>query len=150
MRTLILIDNNVDDLQFMKEAISSVDPHVQNLSFVYADEAIKALQHDLIVKPEAIFININMPAKSGFKCFLELRNNETFNDVPIFVYAPIIKAEVVESLKDSGATMTFERPNTIRGWKETMNVMLNSISSSQAFTHPMDVYSAAEVLALNK
>jgi response regulator RpfG family c-di-GMP phosphodiesterase len=150
MRTLILIDNNVDDLQFMKEAISSVDPYVQNLSFIYADEVLKALQHDLIVKPDTIFININMPAKSGFKCFLELRNNEAFNDVPIFVYSPRITSEIVESLKDSGATMTFEKPNTIRGWKEKMNELLNSISNSHASTHPMEVYNTAEVLALNK
>ena len=127
MRTLILIDSNRDDLQFMKEAISSVDPDIQSLSFIYAEEAMKALCHDLVVKPDTIFINISMPAKTGVKCFLELRNMETFNDVPIIVYAPKITSEIVESLKDSGATMTFEKPATIRGWKDAMNEMLNSV-----------------------
>jgi CheY-like chemotaxis protein len=149
MRTLILIDNNKDDLQFMKEAISSVDPHIQSLSLIFADEAMKALQRDLVVKTDAIFININMPAKSGLKCFLELRNNDTFNDVPIIVYAPRITSEIVESLKDSGATMTFEKPNTIRGWKETMDGILNSIPIPQPATLT-GIYDRSEVLQMNK
>jgi response regulator RpfG family c-di-GMP phosphodiesterase len=149
MRTLILIDNNQDDLQFMKEAISSVDPHVQSLSFIYADEAMKALRHDLVVKPDTIFINVNMPAKSGLKCFLELRNNDIFNDVPIIVYAPRITSEIVESLKDSGATMTFEKPNTIRGWKETMNGILNSVPVPQS-ANLIDIYDPSAILQVNK
>ena len=149
MRILILVDNNKDDLQFMKEAISSVDPHIQSLSFIYADEAMKALHHDLIVKPDAIFININMPAKSGLKCFLELRNNETFHDVPIIVYAPKITSEILESLSTSGATLTFEKPNTIRGWKETMSEMLNSVPIAQS-AKLVDFYDPSEILQVNR
>jgi response regulator RpfG family c-di-GMP phosphodiesterase len=128
MRTIILIDSNKDDLQFMKEAISSVDPYINSLSFIYAEEAMTALVHDLVVKPDTIFININMPANMGLKCFLELRSMETFNNVPVVVYGPKITSEIVESLKDSGATLTFERPATIRGWKDVMNEILNSIN----------------------
>jgi response regulator RpfG family c-di-GMP phosphodiesterase len=149
MRTLILIDNNNDDLQFMREAISSVDPHIQSLSFIYADEAVDALQRDLVVKPDTIFININMPAKSGLKCFLELRRNNIFNDVPIIVYAPRITSEIVESLKDSGAIMTFEKPNTIRGWKETMNGILNSVPVAPS-DNLIDIYDPSVILQVNK
>lgn len=149
MRTLILIDSSKDDLQFMKEAISSVDPHIQSLSFVYAEEALKALYHDLIIKPDTIFININMPAKSGLKCFLELRSNDTFNDVPIVVYAPKITSEIRESLNDSGATMTFERPSTIRGWKEVMSGVLNSIPH-RSNGQPAGFHDSRELSALNK
>jgi CheY-like chemotaxis protein len=150
MRTLLLIDNNKDDLQFMKEAISSVDPFIQSLSFVYADEAMKALHHNLIVKPDIIFININMPAKSGLKCFLELRNTETFNDIPIFVYASKITAEIAESLKDAGATIAFEKPNTIRSWKESINDILNAVPNSQVSNPAIEVYYSRETVASNK
>jgi DNA-binding NarL/FixJ family response regulator len=112
----------------MKEAISSVDSSIQCLSFIYAEEAMNALLQDLVIKPDTIFVNISMPAKMGLKTFLELRGIETFNEVPVVVYAPKITAEIVESLKDSGATLTFEKPTTIRGWKEVMNEVLNSIN----------------------
>lgn len=148
MRTLILIDDNKDDLQFMKEAISAVDPNIQSLSFIYADEAMTALLHDLVVKPDTIFINMNMPARTGLKCFLELRNMETFNDVPVVVYAPKITSEIVESLQDSGATLTFEKPATIRGWKEVMNEILNSVNHSDSDSRT--AYESHVELVLNK
>jgi response regulator RpfG family c-di-GMP phosphodiesterase len=149
MRTLILIDNNKDDLQFMKEAISSVDSSIQSLSFIYAEEAMTALLHDLVVKPDTIFINVNMPAKMGLKCFLELRSIEAFNDVPVVVYAPKITSEIVESLKDSGATLTFERPATMRGWKDVINEILNSVNQVDNNSHYGAYESHAEE-ALNK
>lgn len=131
MKTLILIDPNKDDLQFMKEAIFSVDPDIQCLSFVYAEEAMRALVNDLVIKPAAIFINLNMPRKNGLQCILELRTIQNYNDVPIFLYSPTIASGIREVLRDSGATMAFEKPNTIKGWKSVMNEMLNSVPDSQ-------------------
>jgi hypothetical protein len=65
------------------------------------------------------------------------------------VYAPRITSEIVESLKDSGATMTFEKPNTIRGWKETMNGILNSVPVPQS-ANLIDIYDPSAILQVNK
>lgn len=110
---------------------------------------MNALLQDLVIKPDTIFINISMPAKMGLKTFLELRGIETFNDVPIVVYAPKITSEIVESLKDSGATLTFEKPTTIRGWKEVMNEVLNSINHVEILADQVAFDDLTE-LVLNK
>jgi CheY-like chemotaxis protein len=127
MRTIILIDNNKDDLQFLKEAVAFVDADTQCLSFVYGDEAMLALKSGLLEKPYLIFMSLNMPGKNGIECLRMLRNSERFDDVPVILYAPRITSDVVESLTDLGIAMTFQKPNTIRGWKTVVLEMLTSV-----------------------
>ena len=127
MRTIILVDNSKDDLEFLKEAIATIDPDTQCLSFVYGDEAMFALNSGLLEKPYAIFMSLNMPGKNGLECLSMLRSCERFDDVPVMLYAPRITSDVVESLTNLGITMTFQKPNTIRGWKTVVLEMLTSI-----------------------
>lgn len=129
MRMIILIDNNKDDLQFMKEAINFVDADVQCLSLVYGEEAVNALINEVVERPDAIFMNLNMPGKNGLQCLGMIRTNRKFDDLPVAVYAAKISTDVIETLKDLGMTMSFEKPNTIREWKMVMREMLNSIQS---------------------
>ncbi len=127
MKTIVLIDTNKDDLQFMKEALASIDSGIQCLSFVFPDESVKALMNDVVKKPDVIFMNLNMRGKNGIQCLTELRSNGRFEDVPVVLYAPKITSEVMGSLSDLGAMMTFERPGTLRGWKTVIHEVLISI-----------------------
>ena len=129
MRTLVLIDNNTDDLLFIKEALASIDPDVQSLSFIYSEEAMAALTSKILDGPTAVFMNLNMPRRNGIQCLMELRSNPEFDALPVFLYAPKITIEVVEALKGSGITTAFEKPDTMLGWKKIIRAMLTSMDS---------------------
>lgn len=125
-----MIDNNKDDLQFMKEALASIDSDIQCLSFVYSEEALNAIMSKLLGGPDAVFMNLNMPRRNGIQCLMELRSDPAFNNLPVILYAPRITPDVVDALKGSGVTRAFEKPNTIVGWKRVMRQMLTSIDNS--------------------
>jgi CheY-like chemotaxis protein len=129
MRNLVLIDNNKDNLLFIKEALASNDPDVQCLSFIYSEEAMTALMSKMLDGPAAVFMNLNMPRRNGIQCLMELRSNSEFDTLPVFLYAPKITIEVVEALKGSGITTAFEKPDTMLGWKKIMREMLTSMDS---------------------
>src|SRR5918993_1171783 len=120
MTTLVLIDNNKDDLLFMKEALASIDSSIQCLSFVYSEEAMNAMKHKILDGPDAVFMNINMPRRNGIQCLMELRSNPTFENLPVILYGPRITIDILEALKGSGVTTAFEKPNTMLGWKKNM------------------------------
>ena len=124
-----MIDNNKDDLQFIKEALDSIDPDVQCLSFIYSEEAMNALMNKMLDGPAAVFMNLNMPRRNGIQCLMELRSNPAFDTLPVFLYAPKITIEVVEALKGSGNTTAFEKPDTMLGWKKIIREMLESMDS---------------------
>jgi response regulator RpfG family c-di-GMP phosphodiesterase len=127
MRTLILIDHNKDNLQFMKEALASIDDDIQCLSFVYAEEVIAALANETIETPTAIFMNFSTPGKNGAKFLQELRVHRQFEVLPVIFYVSKVTLEVMKLIENLGVTMTFEKPNTIRGWKNIMREMVNSV-----------------------
>ena len=129
MTTLVLIDNNKDDLLFMKEALASIDSSIQCLSFVYSEEAMNAMQHKILDGPDAVFMNINMPRRNGIQCLMELRSNPTFENLPVILYGPRITIDILEALKGSGVTTAFEKPNTMLGWKKMMKQMLFAIEN---------------------
>jgi len=131
MRNLILIDNNKDDLQFMKEALASADETIQCLSFVYSEEAMEAMMNSVVEKPHAVFMNLNMPRRNGIQCLMELRGSSTFASLPVILYASKITSDVVDTLKGSGNTLVFEKPKTIVAWKKIMSQMLTSIDRAE-------------------
>ena len=61
-KTVLIIDDDQDDLDIMKQAIQSIDPDLFCLSFIYPEEALKIILGDeFVVTPDYIFIDINMP-----------------------------------------------------------------------------------------
>ena len=98
-KTVVIIDDDSDDLEIMKEALSHVDSSLLCISFVYPDEAIRLLARELILLPDYIFIDINIPRISGQECLATLRKIKEFDDVPIIMYSTSMPSAVSELLK---------------------------------------------------
>lgn len=108
--TVVLIDDDPDDLDLMKEAISMVDPKLKCVSYIYPEEAMRALLNKRELLPGYIFIDINMPRMSGDKCLEVLRKESHFDPVVISLYSTSMPPAVTEALKTAGASHTFEKP----------------------------------------
>jgi CheY-like chemotaxis protein len=128
-RTVILIDDDQEDLDIMKEAIEVVDSTLRCMSFVYPQEALRVLlSNELAVPPDFVFIDINMPGMTGDKCLKALRNQKEFNDVVITLYSTSMPETVAEALKSAGANFVFEKPVRLKTYTE----ILKSIMSQKA------------------
>ena len=120
-KTIILIDDDPDDLDIMKQAIEAVDPQLFCVSFIYPDEAVKVLlRKEMLIRPDFIFIDINMPVMSGDKCLKALRQDRDFDTTPITLYSTAMPPAVSEALKHSGATHTFQKPVKLKGYVEVL------------------------------
>jgi CheY-like chemotaxis protein len=108
--TVVLIDDDPDDLDLMKEAIALVDSRLNCVSYVYPEEAMRVLLTKTDFLPRYIFIDINMPRMSGDKCLEALRKHPHFDPVVIALYSTSMPPAVTEALKIAGASYTFEKP----------------------------------------
>lgn len=125
-KTIILIDDDSDDLHIMKQAIETVDPNLFCISFIYPEEAIKVLlRKEMLMLPDFIFIDINMPVMSGDKCLKALRQDSDFNNISITLYSTAMPPAVSEALKYSGATHTFQKPVKLKGYVEILERIIN-------------------------
>ena len=109
-KTVVIIDDDSDDLEIMKEALNQVDSSLLCISFVYPDEAIRLLSKELILLPDFIFIDINIPRISGHECLYRLREIREFDGIPIIMYSTSMPPVVAQTLRSNGANFTFQKP----------------------------------------
>lgn len=126
-KTIILIDDDPDDIDIMKEAIQEFDASFHCESFTHADEAIKNLSKSNGGTPEYIFIDMNMPLVGGDKCLKEFRENPRFDGAVITMISTSMPENVSHSLKEAGADFTFQKPSRF----EALNTILKSVFSFQ-------------------
>ena len=110
-KTIILIDDDEDDLHIMKEAITEVDSTLMSISYINPEHALQAISNELTVIPDYFFIDINMAPFTGDKCLQELRRNPKFKDSVIAMFSTSIPKGVQAALMASGANFTFEKPD---------------------------------------
>lgn len=112
-KTVVIIDDDADDLDLMNQAFTMIDSTIQLVSFIYPDEAIRLLAKQLILVPDFIFIDINMQRLRGDECLEELRTVAHFKQTPIIMFSTSMPSDVAETLSDRGATYMFEKPTKL-------------------------------------
>lgn len=127
MKTIVLIDDNKDNLQFLREAICHEDSNMQCLSFVFGEEGVRALLDGFIERPYMVFIN--MAGSTGLQCLQKLRSSHRFDDLPVAAFAPQITGMLAAVLNESGLVFSFDKPHTIRDWKLAVREVFNSVQT---------------------
>jgi CheY-like chemotaxis protein len=110
-KTAILIDDDLDDLGFLEEAIKLVDSSVRCISYVFCDDAIDKIVNNFSHVPHYIFIDMNMPRLTGDQCLRELRKDPKLKHVLIAVLSTSMPSTVAIALQEDGANFTFQKPN---------------------------------------
>ena len=123
-KTVILIDDDQDDLDVMQDAVSQVDPTIQCRSFLYAEEALNVLTKELLIVPDYIFIDINMPRITGDVCLQKMRMVKELKHVPIIIYSTSLPESKAPELFELGASFTFEKPYTLSGYVSLLEQIL--------------------------
>lgn len=128
-KSVILIDHDPEDLDILKEVISSIDPAIVCISFIYPDEAVRVLlSREPVVVPDLIFIDINMPGVTGDKCLKALRKDIMFDNVLIAMYSTSMPEAVSDALKLLGANYTFEKPVRMARYTEIIEDVLSKLT----------------------
>ena len=109
-RTAVIIAEDQDDLDLMKEAIGEIDMSIVPISFQNPEEALHEITQKLIVLPDYIFIDINMPGIKADEILRRLRSIRNFDSVPITVLSTSMSLTEPRKYQNNGANFTFQKP----------------------------------------
>ncbi len=115
-KTVILIDDDRDDLELLLYVFKKVDSGIHCIPFDNPVTAIKELCHDEFPVPHCIFMDINMPLMSGHECLLQIRGIRGFEKIPIVMISTSMPDVAANKLKNNGATFAFEKPIGLNGY----------------------------------
>jgi CheY-like chemotaxis protein len=107
---ILCVDDDPDDLDLLREAIHEVSPASQCIFANSAQEALQLLENDLIVLPNLIFLDINMPVMNGRELFLILRRNKSFDAIRVVIYSTSSQRKDIDEFESMGAKFLVKPP----------------------------------------
>lgn len=100
---ILLADDDPDDRMFFQDALEELQVNATLREVSNGVELMKFLQGSLPLLPDVLFLDLNMPSKSGLECLSEIKKNEQLSQIPVFIYSTSANPDVVEMLYDLGA-----------------------------------------------
>lgn len=119
--TLFYVDDDDDDLGFFEEAVQTLghEVHLFNL----ADKMIEALNNPP-PSPSMVFLDLNMPGKSGFEIINEIRQSEMCKDLPIVVYSTAADFGTIKKCREHGANLYITKPTSMSALQRALKHVL--------------------------
>ena len=129
---LLLADDDADDCIFFREALEEL-PHATELVTVNDGvELMRLLSGDGETLPDAIYLDLNMPRKSGFECLLEIKQNEKLKHLPVIIFSTSFNPEVVNKLRHQGADYYIRKPADFSDLKKIISISLDLLSNGNS------------------
>lgn len=88
-RTVLLIDDDEDDLRMLEDALKLID---SNHQIIEAKDGMEGLQKLMQLKnkntlPCLIVLDINMPRIDGRQTFVSIKADETLSKIPVVIFS---------------------------------------------------------------
>jgi CheY-like chemotaxis protein len=106
-------DDDLDDQDFFKKALSRVDQSIHLITAINGEEALAKLFLFFNRIPDLIFLDVNMPRKSGLECLNEIKKNNRFEHTPIVMYSTSFQEKDIQESKFHGALDFFKKPTSL-------------------------------------
>lgn len=137
---ILLADDDSDDRELFQEAISEISSGIKVTAVRNGLELMQHLTSHGVPSPTLLFLDLNMPGKTGKQCLQEIRNNPKFKSLPVIMYSTSTLQKDISDTHTIGAHFYIRKPNSFRGAialiEKVFAVDFNLISANQ----PLDNY----------
>jgi DNA-binding response OmpR family regulator len=107
---ILLIDDDPDEWDIFNEALQEI---CDKCKCTYADGALDGLNMLRFIRPDVIFLDINMSKVNGFECLQRIKQVDNFSAVPVIIYSNGIQEETVAKATKMGAVACIRKPTGI-------------------------------------
>lgn len=118
---IMIADDDADDRDLFEDAITDANASVDSASDGF--ELMQMLKNGLTL-PDCIFLDLNMPEKSGKECLQEIRGHERLKHVPVIVYSTSSSKKDIDDTFELGANLYITKPNSFTELKNTVKSIL--------------------------
>ena len=122
---ILLAEDDEDDRLFFKEALEEIKVKTV-VDFVHdGSQLMTFLNQPGIRLPNVVFLDLNMPVKSGMECLIEIRKNTRLKDLAIAIYSTSSSEEDIEEAFVNGANVYIKKPNDFSMLKSSLSKVIS-------------------------
>ena len=123
--SILLADDDSDDCNFFKKALAEL-PLSTSLTILHDGEQLMSYlftySDDL---PDILFLDLNMPRKSGIECLQEIRNIQRLKDLSVAIYSTSASEQDIEETFVRGANVYIKKPSEFSTLKKILSEVIS-------------------------
>ncbi|REG90121.1 response regulator [Winogradskyella sediminis] len=123
---LALADDDEDDRLFFTEAFEELKVKSKVSLFKDGIELMDYLDDSNNAIPNLLFLDLNMPKKSGLECLKEIKASQRFKDMAIAIYSTSASEEDIENTFVIGANVYIKKPNDFEKLKKVLSEVVTT------------------------
>jgi CheY-like chemotaxis protein len=121
---LLIIDDDQDDVELFKEAVHELNPEISVWSAHDGSHGIKMLTDELVVLPDFIFLDVNMPIMGGQECLGKIKATSRLRAIPVFMYSTTRNDREIVQYQKLGAEDFIVKPSEFDKLKSVIKSIL--------------------------
>jgi len=119
VKHIFLAEDDEDDILLFNDILYDISKEINVTVSVNGVELMNLLKRSLTL-PKIIFLDLNMPLKNGFQCLQEIRSNDDWNGIKIFMYSTSAHPQQIEKAYQHGADLYFQKATNYTDFKELL------------------------------
>jgi CheY-like chemotaxis protein len=143
---ILLADDDDDDRYFFEEALGDLAIPTTLTTVVDGEELMQWLTAPAQTLPDVLFLDLNMPRKSGYECLTEIKGNPALAPLPVVILSTLFDTTITNRLYDNGAAHCMGKPTNHTELKtlirEALTLVAAQDQSPPATDYPVRVPSA--------
>jgi CheY-like chemotaxis protein len=137
---LLLADDDIDDCNFFEDALEDLPITVNLLTVNDGVHLMSFLLEKVNHLPDALFLDLNMPRKSGFECLSEIKSIDKLKELPVIIFSTSLNLEVVDLLYQKGADYYIRKPGEYSALKKLILEAVVLTSGKRSTQPPRDKF----------
>lgn len=118
--SVLLADDDEDDRYFFKQAFTELKLQINLYMVNDGVELMNYLTTTTTELPDMLFLDLNMPRKSGLECLKEIKSNEYFKNITVAIYSTSAAERDIEQTFIEGANIYIKKPNNFKTLKKVL------------------------------
>ncbi len=121
---VLLADDDEDDRNIFIDALNELKINTVVQTVKDGQELIDHLTHAHNSLPHVLFLDLNMPCKTGLDCLIEIKRIDRLKDVAIAIYSTSSSEKDIEETFIRGANVYIKKPNNFSSLKKVLSQVI--------------------------
>lgn len=98
-----MAEDDEDDQFFFIRALKKITIPTKLTIVGDGESLLEHLRTNQKIKPDLLFLDVNMPRKNGLECLNEIKMLEVIKDIPVIIYSTSLDDSAVDEFFNAGA-----------------------------------------------
>lgn len=122
----MIIDDDCEDQMILQSVVEDTGAPFNYILMDNAEKALDSLASNTL-KPDYIFLDLNLPLMDGFECLLLIKKEKSLKKIPVIIYSTSSREKDILKAKEFGAFEYLQKPSNYRELKFKVGNLLATL-----------------------